>query len=813
MTADPDSLALHLPGQAADDQSIFNAAAGAGDPLVPPPGLTFLSDFDRGWVLFMRDGFAALTVPIATPSGFGLTLMAWLQPSGDLLGARTWPIFSCAGSAPGDHLFSLQVEGEIIRVQLAGRTFSAKAEGQDFSQWHHLAAAWDGGQHELVIYLDGQRLERFTTPFGMLRYPPGARMVEIGDGQDTPQGTAYHGKLAGLRMYGRGLPEAEVHSLFESERLAMPPFDHLHPLTFRVADERGTPTIAIVDDDSRGRQLHFLIGNVAPVPIVLPGPEESVRRGRKLTAHGPRLPHEEDHHLEIVFRPGTLDPAFLDEISPIDADWLLETAVNRDGTLSLFLIRADGYIIPPNGFLSVTLAHVRAAVSGGSRSSQVLLRYRQLHYLESGSDLDGYRLAHVSVVNQRGKAAVPLAAGFIGSHTVLNDGITNNKLMLYLGNPSTHRLSLLPGESGASPRIILSFTGGLRETLDEPWALAHVDQLAEIEIEARALGWVIRKHDESRLPEWVIDPPPAFLPGAHWVEFSLFPIKTAFPAGMSQLHLRYENFDGFRDGTLHVLIEKSPVALWEASRPPVHGVTPDPARSVLGISDSAIVGRDFLSDVSTGQPFQPEEPGTLLVAGKVGIGTKGPLHAALTVEGQIRASGDVFNGHGLVVPIGSIVMWSNYKGSPIPDGWQLCDGTNGTPDLRGRFVVGHAPEAPVTPDRPKPSAEKAEDCKTISSVGGVAHVRRANFGNTVEFHGPISLPKVLVHTIRSQPPGREAVVAAGNLLDEIYFREAIKNTGMIEMPAEFAFSFQTEGVQAHDNRPPYLVLAYIMKVE
>lgn len=24
----------------------------------------------------------------------------------------------------------------------------------------------------------------------------------------------------------------------------------------------------------------------------------------------------------------------------------------------------------------------------------------------------------------------------------------------------------------------------------------------------------------------------------------------------------------------------------------------------------------------------------------------------------------------------------------IPDGWQLCDGTNGTPDLRNRFVVG-----------------------------------------------------------------------------------------------------------------------------
>ncbi|MDD5661538.1 MAG: hypothetical protein PHI07_06680, partial [Candidatus Omnitrophica bacterium] len=37
--------------------------------------------------------------------------------------------------------------------------------------------------------------------------------------------------------------------------------------------------------------------------------------------------------------------------------------------------------------------------------------------------------------------------------------------------------------------------------------------------------------------------------------------------------------------------------------------------------------------------------------------------------------------------IGSILIWSGTVAS-IPTGWQLCDGTNGTPDLRDRFVVG-----------------------------------------------------------------------------------------------------------------------------
>ncbi len=40
-----------------------------------------------------------------------------------------------------------------------------------------------------------------------------------------------------------------------------------------------------------------------------------------------------------------------------------------------------------------------------------------------------------------------------------------------------------------------------------------------------------------------------------------------------------------------------------------------------------------------------------------------------------------------VPPIGSIIYWPGSAGS-IPAGWQLCDGTNGTPDLRDRFVPG-----------------------------------------------------------------------------------------------------------------------------
>ena len=40
-----------------------------------------------------------------------------------------------------------------------------------------------------------------------------------------------------------------------------------------------------------------------------------------------------------------------------------------------------------------------------------------------------------------------------------------------------------------------------------------------------------------------------------------------------------------------------------------------------------------------------------------------------------------------ILPKGLISMWYGSLAT-IPSGWSLCDGSNGTPDLRERFVVG-----------------------------------------------------------------------------------------------------------------------------
>lgn len=54
-----------------------------------------------------------------------------------------------------------------------------------------------------------------------------------------------------------------------------------------------------------------------------------------------------------------------------------------------------------------------------------------------------------------------------------------------------------------------------------------------------------------------------------------------------------------------------------------------------------------------------------------------PLLNAIAVQQQGAA----------LVPRGLVCMWAGLL-TAIPGGWFLCDGTNGTPDLRDRFIVG-----------------------------------------------------------------------------------------------------------------------------
>jgi hypothetical protein len=84
---------------------------------------------------------------------------------------------------------------------------------------------------------------------------------------------------------------------------------------------------------------------------------------------------------------------------------------------------------------------------------------------------------------------------------------------------------------------------------------------------------------------------------------------------------------------------------------------------------------------------------TSLNAQRTAVGDTTPT---MTVQGTVSATtfvGDgsqltgVATGPSSTFPVGGIVMWS---GSQVPNGWALCDGANGTPNLVNRFIMGAA---------------------------------------------------------------------------------------------------------------------------
>ncbi len=123
------------------------------------------------------------------------------------------------------------------------------------------------------------------------------------------------------------------------------------------------------------------------------------------------------------------------------------------------------------------------------------------------------------------------------------------------------------------------------------------------------------------------------------------------------------------------------------------------------------------------------------------------------------------------VPTGAILIWSGSVNN-IPDGWALCDGTNGTPDLRDRFVLGAGLSYSV-------GAVGGEQEHTLTIAEMPSH------NHTVQF------------THWKDGGGGDTVTDPIN-----------PNSGNLYIPTSY-----TGGNQPHNNMPPYYSLCYIMRIK
>ena len=139
------------------------------------------------------------------------------------------------------------------------------------------------------------------------------------------------------------------------------------------------------------------------------------------------------------------------------------------------------------------------------------------------------------------------------------------------------------------------------------------------------------------------------------------------------------------------------------------------------------------------------------------------------------------------IPAGGILLWSGSIGS-IPAGYVLCNGSNGTPDLRDKFVVGAGSSYAVLAEGGSANAIVASHTHTATSAvtdPGHLHTYLENTSN--EFIG------------------------TGNLRTDVY-NDQTRNTSTATTGITVATTINTAGVDpANANLPPYFALCYIMK--
>lgn len=614
--------------------------------------------------------------------------------------------------------------------------------------------------------------------------------------------------------------------------------------------------ILLIDAPSKVPPLYLnIINNLVDQPITIPASDTD------------GLVTLDNYHFKLKFNPQVLVTAENIQLSSNNG-WVLEHAKeggsSSDGlylclTGEDIILGSDKPIELIFNGVAATDFQTETRTSGTSVEMSWVLQIEQLAQSLDGEehdgeretltltprapgDSDGYETTSTKTlekVKQKGKSNIPLSVGFVGSNRVLNTNSQESNLQLRLTNTSE------PG----SPNIIFYYDSDptkssqlgialeVGDTTAFPWVLGTKDDVNNITMSIAGGKW---RQLSDKPTEVIVGGVSAlewtFIPNTASVELTpqetilvdIQNIKTAHPTGATKLNLRYQYVPEYQDGEFVCAIEKMPLVFHDYK---VGIGTTQPKESLhiyagnLKIENTnastngeiqtngTLVLRsnvDKTEDLSVkffNLASQTEPLMVLHKDGKLGIGTTSPeakLHVTETIKAKnvevietvtaknvqvtetvtakkIVADGAVFTG--------MILMWSG-AADKIPAGWALCNGTNTTPDLRDRFLVGagSAYEVGTTGGLKEVTLTEEQMPSHNHGVDDPGHTHSIEMRDSSSDVDPSSLP----------------LYARNNINDENRKGTNSAKTGISIL--------SKGGGKAHENRPPYYALCFIMKV-
>ncbi len=241
---------------------------------------------------------------------------------------------------------------------------------------------------------------------------------------------------------------------------------------------------------------------------------------------------------------------------------------------------------------------------------------------------------------------------------------------------------------------------------------------------------------------------------------------------------------------------------------PTVGSTSFPSGVITTPSSSAT----FSLGINKQNPSQAlDVAGNATVSGNISAGGNASVTGNVNISGSLTVPGFPVNA---LVPAGIIVMWS---GTVVPVGWGLCDGGtyNGlvTPDLRGKFIVGV---------NNFPGTMNFAGQHLVYGISGTTPAVAPNDGTTTNYGTIGNTGGETGHTLSLAEMPNHIHNVSGSLGNNSTF--GFNGPGNVWIGTGSSYSGDPSSMslsitevakgadQIHENRPPYYVLAYIIKL-
>lgn len=511
--------------------------------------------------------------------------------------------------------------------------------------WHHIAATYDTTGN-IRLFIDGKQVASNVAPNDSVFAGTPWRAGLIGKSTWKRGESLFKGRMANFRLYNQALAQAQIQDIMETDLLRSA---RIRETTLLKADlytvhESDHKPLIFIEAENRSEPLEVAVANPGGKPV------------KFINFDSETQPDEDNFHLQLRFRRNVIAERIRTRLQNQEIKipgWKHTHGVAADQREEFIaFIKEGGTFSVPNDGRSqlLTIPEFSAAARGGARNTRVEIRFR------TEAQDPGSIIRHLEIHSHLGLKTVPLLARIAGSNTVLSNE-ADNELTIEIRNLGDKPVQLVKGTSFdlivdqelmSNNRLNATMPGLNDVTGQEGQEHKTKAFVAAGDLEVKQGSPLVLKIDD-------------------WATPNIF--------GIYNLLVRYENIPGYWDGGWTLPVQVSPLVMKQGR---VGIGTDEPQTTLLfkgmtTLEGNLNVGGSGNGAISVshinGKSYHSAEPDGLYLnhdTGKnVEVGSQS-ANADLIVHGRVKDQG------GELMPVGAIIA---YGGETPPSGWYICDGS------------------------------------------------------------------------------------------------------------------------------------------